>query len=74
MIKINYDLLTSGENVDYKMNRLSCYFQGQPFTGIAYEFKFGFVLVEAICINSWLVEYISFFADGTGRFKRYEWR
>ncbi|PIT11118.1 hypothetical protein BHC46_09730 [Snodgrassella alvi] len=74
MIKIDYDLLTSGEYVDYEMNQLLYYFQGQLFTGIAYEFKFGFVLVEAICINSWLVEYISFFADGTGRFKRYEWR
>ena len=36
MIKIDYDLLTSGEYVDYEMNQLPYYFQGQPFTGIAY--------------------------------------
>jgi hypothetical protein len=72
MIKIDYDLLNSGEYFDYEMNQLPYYFQGQPFTGIAYEYRFGFVLAEAIFINSWLVEYISFFADGTGRLKRYE--
>ena len=72
MIKVDYDLLQSGENFDYEMNQLPYYFQGQPFTGVMYEYRFGFVLSEAIFINSWLIEHISFYPDGTGRIKLYE--
>ena len=72
MIKVDYDLLESGENFDYEMNQLPYYFQGQPFTGVMYEYRFGFVLSEAIFINSWLIEHISFYPDGTGRIKLYE--
>ena len=72
MIKVDYDLLQSGENFDYEMNQLPYYFQGQPFTGVMYEYRFGFVLSEAIFINSWLIEHISFYPDGTGRIRLYE--
>ena len=72
MIKVDYDLLQSGENFDYEMNQLPYYFQGQPFTGVMYEYRFSFVLSEAIFINSWLIEHISFYPDGTGRIRLYE--
>ena len=72
MIKVDCDLLQSGENFDYEMNQLPYYFQGQPFTGVMYEYRFGFVLSEAIFINSWLIEHIIFYPDGTGRIKQYE--
>ena len=72
MIKVDCDLLQSGENFDYEMNQLPFYFQGQPFTGVTYQYRFGFVLSEAIFINSWLIEHISFYPDGTGRIKLYE--
>ena len=72
MIKVDCDLLQSGENFDYEMNQLPFYFQGQPFTGVTYQYRFGFVLSEAIFINSWLIEHISFYPDGTGRIRLYE--
>jgi hypothetical protein len=72
MIKIDYDLLTSGEYFDYEMNQIRCYYQGKPFTGLYYNYSCGFVLSEGVCIDGWVVKSIVFFPDGTGRIRKYE--
>ncbi|WP_141674892.1 hypothetical protein, partial [Gilliamella sp. App4-10] len=72
MIKVDYDLLTSAEYFDYEMNQIRCYYQGKPFTGICYEYRFGFVLGESLNIDGWEVKSIGFIPDGTGRMGSYE--
>ncbi|OCG17071.1 hypothetical protein A9G24_03370 [Gilliamella sp. App6-5] len=72
MIKIDYDLLTSAEYFDYEMNQIRCYYQGQPFTGLYYNYSSGFLLSEGLCIDGWVVKNIVFFPDGTGRIRKYE--
>lgn len=70
MLKLDYSLLMSEEDFDVGEYRL--YFQGKPFTGVYYEYRFGFVLCESLSINGWTTESIGFLPDGTGRMKSYE--
>jgi hypothetical protein len=72
MIKVDYDLLHSSEYFDYEMNQLRYYYQGEPFTGICYDYRFGFVLGETLNIDGWEVKSVSFIPDGTGRISCYE--
>ena len=71
MIKVDYDLLNSGD-FDYEMNQIPYYYQNKPFTGLYYNYHFGFVLSEAVCIDGWIVKNIIFYPDGTGRIREYE--
>jgi hypothetical protein len=71
MIKIDYDLLDSGD-FDYEMNDICYSYQGKPFTGLCYQYSFGFVQVEHLSIDGWFVKSIGYYPDGTGRINRYE--
>ncbi|WP_141674840.1 hypothetical protein [Gilliamella sp. WF3-4] len=71
MIKVDYELLHSGD-FDYEMNDIRYSYQGKPFTGLCYQYSFGFVQVEHLCIDGWFVKTIGYYPDGTGRIKRYE--
>jgi hypothetical protein len=71
MIKVDYELLHSG-GFDYEMNDIRYSYQGKPFTGLCYQYSFGFVQVEHLCIDGWFVKTIGYYPDGTGRIKRYE--
>ncbi|WP_143421990.1 hypothetical protein, partial [Gilliamella bombi] len=54
------------------MNDIRYSYQGKPFTGLCYQYSFGFVQVEHLCIDGWFVKNISYYPDGTGRIKSYE--
>jgi hypothetical protein len=71
MIKVDYDLLVSGD-FDYEMNDIPYTYHDKPFTGLCYNYHHGFVLSEVICIDGWVVKHIVFIPDGTGRIKKYE--
>ncbi|TEA26363.1 hypothetical protein, partial [Candidatus Schmidhempelia bombi] len=71
MIKVDYDLLVSGD-FDYEMNDIPYTYHDKPFTGLCYEYSFGFVKVEHLCIDGWIVKSVGYVPDGTGRIRRYE--
>ncbi|WP_276922254.1 hypothetical protein [Frischella perrara] len=71
MVKVDSELVHSGD-FDYVMNDIPYTYLGKPFTGLFYDYFAGFVSGEALCINGWIVKYISFYPDGTGRLRKYE--
>ena len=71
MIKVDYKVLHSTE-FDYEMDDIRYFYQETPFTGLCYQYRFGFVLTEHLCIDGWFVKTIGYYPDGTGRISRYE--
>ena len=71
MIKVDYKVLHSTD-FDYEMDDIRYFYQETPFTGLCYQYRFGFVLTEHLCIDGWFVKTIGYYPDGTGRISRYE--
>lgn len=67
LIRIDYTVIKDDYNIDEKM-----FYQGEPLNGITYEYRDGFVRIESLWVDGYIVENICWYPDVSGLIRSYE--
>lgn len=67
LIRIDYTVIKDDYNIDEKM-----FYLGEPLNGITYEYRDGFVRVESLWVDGYIVENICWYPDVSGLIRSYE--
>lgn len=67
LIKIDYTVIEDDYSIDEKM-----FYQGEPLNGITYEYRDGFVRIESLWVDGYIVENICWYPDVSGLIRSYE--
>ncbi|PQL91748.1 hypothetical protein [Apibacter adventoris] len=66
LVKIDFAVIEDDYNIDEEM-----FYQGKPLNGITYEYLDGFVWIESLWIDGYIVEDICWYPDGSGLIRSY---